>query len=448
MNRELLYVIEQIGREKGIGTEVLFEALESALLSASKRTMNVGENVRLTVDRRTGAIRVFAEKKVVETVTDPKTEASLAEARRVKPDAQLDDTIEVDLELRDLGRIAAQTAKQVILQRVREAERQGIFSEYKDREGTLVRGAVHRIEKRNVIVDLGRTEAVLTEREQIPGERYSPGDRVRAYILEVKNTPKGPQVILSRSHPGFLVRLFETEIPEIAEGIVQVKGAAREPGERAKLAVASTKRDVDPIGACVGLRGTRIQVIVRELRGEKIDIIEWSEDLSTLVARALSPAKVASVTLHGEGEDRSALVVVPDNQLSLAIGKKGQNARLAARLTGLRIDVKSETELEDERRRQEEERARGLAALAELAPVDAALARTLAAGGLDSPAKIKAAGAAGVREVAGVGEAEADAILAAAEEWLASQHAEPPAGAPAVLVEGGPAEPPAETEAR
>jgi N utilization substance protein A len=450
MNRELLYVIEQIGREKGIGTEVLFEALESALLSASKRTMGVGENVRLTVDRKTGAIRVFAEKTVVETVADPKLEATLAEARRVKPEAQLGDVIEVDLELRDLGRIAAQTAKQVILQRVREAERHGIFSEYKDREGTLVRGVVHRIEKRNVIVDLGRTEAILTERDQIPGERYSPGDRIRAYILEVKNTPKGPQVVLSRSHPGFLVRLFETEIPEIAEGIVQVKGAAREAGERAKLAVASTKRDVDPIGACVGLRGTRIQVIVRELRGEKIDIIEWAEDVPTLVARALSPAKVGSVTLRGEGEERSALVVVPDNQLSLAIGKKGQNARLAAKLTNLRIDVKSETELDDERRRHEEERTRGLAGLAELAPVSAQVAQTLAARGLDSPAKVKAAGVAALREIGEIGD-DAEAIVAAAEQWLAARQAE--ASARPVLLEdaAGPAgaEAPApEAEAR
>jgi N utilization substance protein A len=438
MNRELLYVIEQIGREKGIGTEVLFEALESALLSASKRTMGVGENVRLTVDRKTGAIRVFAEKNVVEAVTDPKLEATVAEARRVKPEAQVGDVIEVDLELRDLGRIAAQTAKQVILQRVREAERQGIFSEYKDREGSLVRGVVHRIEKRNVIVDLGRTEAILTERDQIPGERYSPGDRIRAYILEVKNTPKGPQVVLSRSHPGFLVRLFETEIPEIAEGIVQVKGAAREAGERAKLAVASTKRDVDPIGACVGLRGTRIQVIVRELRGEKIDIIEWAEDLPTLVARALSPAKVGSVTLKGEGEERAALVVVPDNQLSLAIGKKGQNARLAAKLTGLRIDVKSETELDDERRRHEDERARGLAGLAELPPVSPHQAQALASHGIDSPAKVKAAGAAGLREIAEIGD-EAEAIVAAAEEWLTARQAE--AAARPMLLED-PAGPP------
>jgi transcription termination/antitermination protein NusA len=448
VNKELLLVIEQIGREKSINTEVLFEALESALLSASKRTMGVGENVRLTLDRRTGAIRVFAEKKVVETVADPKLEITVADARRLKPDAQLEDVVEVDLEPREFGRIAAQTAKQVILQRVREAERLGIFSEYKDREGSLVRGAVHRVEKRTVVVDLGRTEAVLTEREQIPGERYSPGDRIRAYILEVKNTPKGPQVVLSRSHPGFLIRLFETEIPEIAEGIVQVKGAAREPGERAKLAVASTKRDVDPIGACVGLRGTRIQVIVRELRGEKIDIIEWAEDLPTLVARALSPAKVASVTLQGEGEERTALVVVPDNQLSLAIGKKGQNARLAAKLTGLKIDVKSETELDEERRRQEEERVRGLAALTELAPVGAELAHTLAAHGLGSPAKIKQAGPAALGEIDAIGEGRASAIVAAAEEWLAAharrqaetevlvEEPPPPAGEPVDEAEG------------
>jgi N utilization substance protein A len=450
MNKELLLVIEQIGREKSINTEVLFEALESALLSASKRTMGAGENVRLTLDRRTGAIRVFAEKKVVEAVTDPKLEITVPDARRIRADAQLDEVVEVDLEPREFGRIAAQTAKQVILQRVREAERQGIFSEYKDREGSLVRGLVHRVEKRTVVVDLGRTEAVLTEREQIPGERYSPGDRIRAYILEVKNTPKGPQVMLSRSHPGFLIRLFETEIPEIAEGIVQVKGAAREPGERAKLAVASTKRDVDPIGACVGLRGTRIQVIVRELRGEKIDIIEWAEDLPTLVARALSPAKVASVTLQGDGEERAALVVVPDNQLSLAIGKKGQNARLAAKLTGLKIDVKSESELEEARRRHDEERARGLAALNELPPVGAELAPTLVAHGFDSPAKIKQAGAAALGEIREIGESRAGAILAAVEEWLAA-HSRVEAAPPDVLVEETPpaaGESREETEAR
>jgi N utilization substance protein A len=443
MNRELLLVIEQIGREKGINTEILFEALESALLSASKRTMGVGENVRLTMDRRTGAAHAVAEKKVVATVSDPKLEISLDEARRAKPDAQLDDVVEVDIHLdpKELGRIAAQTAKQVVLQRVREAERLGIFSEFKDREGSLVRGLVHRVEKRTVVVDLGRTEAVLTEREQIPGERYSAGDRIRAYLLEAKNTPKGPQVILSRSHPGFLVRLFEVEIPEIAEGIVQVRGAAREPGERAKLAVASTKRDVDAIGACVGLRGTRIQVIVKELRGEKIDILEWSDDPATLVARALSPAKVASVTIQGEGDERTALVVVPDNQLSLAIGKKGQNARLAAKLTGLRIDVKSESELVEEKSRQDEERARGLAALAELPPVGAELAPTLVAHGLGSPARIKQEGAAALAGIGDIDERRAADIVAAAEAWLAAHAAEesrPPEPGSAAI-EGAPA---------
>ena len=439
MNRELLYVIEQVGREKGIGSEVLFEALESALLSASKRTMGTGDNVRLTLDRKTGAIRVFAEKKVVETVTDPKLEIGLEAARRLRPEAQLEETVEVDLPPQEFGRIAAQTAKQVILQRVREAERQGIFSEFKDREGSLVRGTVHRIEKRTVIVDLGRTEAVLPEREQIPGERYAAGDRVRTFVLEVRNTPKGPQVVLSRSHPGFLVRLFETEIPEIAEGIVLVKGAAREPGERAKLAVASTKRDIDPIGACVGLRGTRIQVIVRELRGEKIDIVEWSDDPAILVARALSPAKVASVTVEGQGEARSALVVVPDNQLSLAIGKNGQNARLAAKLTGMRIDVKSETELEDQRRRQEEARVRGLAQLEEIPEVGPALAGPLAERGLGSPARIQAAGIEGLRG-AGLDEGQAEAILAAVTAWLARQVSEAAAAeaaAKSAAAEGG-----------
>jgi N utilization substance protein A len=277
---------------------------------------------------------------------------------------------------------------------------------------------------------------VLPEREQIPGERYMAGDRVRAYIMEVKNTPKGPQVVLSRAHPGFLVRLFETEIPEIAEGIVQVRGAAREPGERAKLAVASTKRDVDPIGACVGLRGTRIQVIVKELRGEKIDIIEWSDDMVTLVSRALSPAKVSSVTITGEGEERSALVVVPDSQLSLAIGKKGQNARLAAKLTGLRVDVKSETELAEERRQHEEERALGQAAFLEIGEIGPALAPRLVEHGLYSPARVRAAGPERLREALGHEAERADTVLAAVEAWLAARARE----AEAQAAESAPAE--------
>src|SRR5215510_11623420 len=299
-NKDLIYVIEQIGREKGIDKEILFEALESALLSASKKTMGLADNVRMELDRQTGSLRVFARKKVVDVVGDKKLEIGLDEARALNSEAQLDDELEMELPPQEFGRIAAQTAKQVILQRVRDAERDAIYSEFIDKEGKIVRGIVHRVEKRNVIVEIGRAEAVLTEREQIPGERYGPGDRIRAYVLEVKRGIKGPQIMLSRSHPGFLIRLFESEIPEITEGIVQVKEASREPGERAKVAVASTKRDVDPIGACVGLRGTRIQVISRELRGEKIDIIEWSNDPASFVARALSPAKVSSVTIADE----------------------------------------------------------------------------------------------------------------------------------------------------
>jgi len=441
MNKDLIYVIEQIGREKGIGKEVLFEALESALLSASKKTMGAADNVRMQIDRQTGTLRVFARKKVVAAVTDPKLEITLPEARRLNADAQLEDEIEQELAPQEFGRIAAQTAKQVILQRVRDAERDAVYAEFIDREGKIVRGAVHRIEKRNVIVELGKAEAVITEREQLPGERYNPGDRLRAYMLEVKKTAKGPQILLSRTHPGFLVRLFETEIPEIAEGIVLVKAAAREPGERAKVAVSSTKRDVDPIGACVGLRGTRIQVISRELRGEKIDIVEWSPDPAVFVARALSPAKVSSVTVEErpegeEGDDlRTVLVVVPDNQLSLAIGKKGQNARLAAKLTGFRVDIKSEGEVEEERRRDEEERAEGREHLVELPGVGTQLVEKLVEAGLHSPARIVAAGLPALQALPGVGETKASSILAAATAWVA-EHPAPVAAEPSTAADG------------
>ncbi len=441
MNRELITVIEQIAREKGIDREVLFEALESALLSAFKKTMGEAHDVRMELNRQTGELKVFARKRVVAKVTEPKVELTLAEAQALKADAELDEEIEKELDVREfIGRIGAQTAKQVILQRVRDAEREGIYSEFVGKEGQIVRGVVHRIEKRNVIVEMGKAEGFLPEREQIPGERINPGDRTRAFVLEVKKTAKGPQITLSRTHPGFLARLFETEIPEIAEGIVQVKAAAREAGERAKVAVASTKRDVDPIGACVGLRGTRIQVISRELRGEKIDIVEWSPDPATFVARALSPAKVSSVTFQegrptagpqpeaGESAvERSVLVVVPDNQLSLAIGKRGQNARLAAKLTGMRVDIKSESELEEERRREEEERVQGRAAIEEFAGVGPQLVEKLAEEGLHSPLRIVRAGLGRLMEVPGVGEKKAEKILAAAQEWLA---AHPPAGPP------------------
>jgi N utilization substance protein A len=426
MNRELITVIDQIGREKGIDKEILFEAVESALLSASRRTAGAAENVRMQIDRHTGVLRVFCRKKVVEEVTDSRVEIGLAEAKALNPEAELDDELEFEQERppQDLGRIAAQTAKQVILQKVRDAEREGIYSEFAGKEGQILRGVVHRIEKRNVILEIGKAEAILPEREQIPGERVSPGDRIRAYVLEVRRTAKGPQIALSRTHPGYLARLFETEIPEIQEGIVVVKATAREAGERAKVAVASTKRDVDPIGACVGLRGTRIQVISRELRGEKIDIIEWSQDPTTFVARALSPAKVTSVTIteadtDGEGQP-AALVIVPDNQLSLAIGKRGQNARLAAKLTGMRIDIKSESEVEAESRQAEPGDADDREALASLEGMRPDLVEALVEAGLGSPAAIVGAGIEPLRAVTGDAE-EADRIHAAATSWLAGR---------------------------
>jgi transcription termination/antitermination protein NusA len=441
INKELIYVIQQIGNEKGIGVEVLFEALESALLSASRKSLGPADNVRIHIDRKTGEMRAYARRKVVAEVVDAKLEISLEEAKALNPEAELDDELELEQERppQDFGRIAAQTAKQVILQKVRDAEREGIYSEFAGKEGQILRGVVHRIEKRNVILEIGKAEAILPEREQIPGERYNPGDRIRAFVLEVRRSAKGPQITLSRTHPGYLARLFETEIPEIQEGIVVVKATAREAGERAKVAVASTKRDVDPIGACVGLRGTRIQVISRELRGEKIDIIEWSHDPATFVARALSPAKVSSVTIAAEDGSEApppaALVIVPDNQLSLAIGKKGQNARLAAKLTGMRIDIKSESEVESERADAEEARA----ALAKVTGGAAEVMEALEAAGLGSPRAIVDAGREALQALPAV-EDRADKIYAAAEEWLAARR-EPAPGAEASAPSASEAEP-------
>jgi N utilization substance protein A len=446
MNRELILVIEQLAREKGIDPEILFEAVESALLSGSRKTHAAPDNSRIEIDRKTGTVRAYTRKKVVAEVTDPQLELALEEAKRLNPDAELEDELELPEKPPELGRIGAQTVKQVILQRVRDAEREGIYAEFIGKEGQILRGVVHRIEKRNVILEIGKAEAILPEREQIPGERYNPGDRIRAYVLEVRRTIKGPQIALSRTHPGYLARLFETEIPEIQEGIVVVKATAREAGERAKVAVASTKRDVDPIGACVGLRGTRIQVISRELRGEKIDIIEWSHDPATFVARALSPAKVSSVTVREaehEQEQPAALVIVPDNQLSLAIGKKGQNARLAAKLTGMRIDIKSEGEVEGERAQIEAEE-QGRQALATLPAVTPDVLASLVAAGLGSPGAVVEAGVEKLRTLEAVGD-RAEALHAAALDWVAA-HAPSPktpdADAEAVSTDEAPTAPP------
>ncbi len=342
MNKDLIAAIESIEKEKGIGREVLFEALEVALVSAYKRNFQTAPSVRVSIDRETGEIKVFSQVKVVEEVESEQGEVSLYEARVYEPNCQIGDMIEMEVTPKEFGRIAAQTAKQVIIQRIREAERELIYESFVDRVEEVITGLVRRFEQRNAIIDLGRTEAVLPVEEQIPFERYRIGERVKTYIMEVKKTTKGPQIIVSRTHTGFLKRLFEMEVPEIYDGIVQIKAAAREAGYRSKLAVISENQDIDPVGACVGPKGSRVQAISNELKGEKIDIVKWSEDPEEYIANSLSPSKVSSVLL--DSVEKTAVVVVPDNQLSLAIGKEGQNARLAAKITGWKIDISSETQ--------------------------------------------------------------------------------------------------------
>jgi N utilization substance protein A len=347
MNRELIAVIDQIGREKGIDKAKVIGAVEAALQTAAKKRFGQGENIQVQIDPKTGVIEVVSLKTIVETVANPKAEVSIQEARRVDAGAEVGDEIGSVIEMQELGRIAAQTAKQVIYQKVREAEWEAVQKEYSTRQGDLLNGIILGQERRNYLVDLGKTEAILPIQEQIPRETYRRGDRIKAYLLEVRRTPKDVQVILSRTHPQFVVKLFELEVPEVAEKIVEIKGIMREPGDRTKIAVASRDKAVDPVGACVGVKGSRVQAVVRELRGEKIDIIAWTSDPRVFIAEALNPASIEKVGI--DEEKKSALVVVADSQLSLAIGKNGQNVRLAAKLTGWKIDIISATEYEKEK---------------------------------------------------------------------------------------------------
>ncbi len=342
MSQELLAVLTQLERERGVSKEILQDTLKLAIASAARKQYSLGENVEVEFDSETGEIIVMAVREVVRVVQVPESEIGLEEARKENPDIRVGDSFRSILKTDGLGRIAAQMAKQVIIQRVREAERSNIYAEFKDRQGELITGVVSQVERGNIFVDIGRAEAFLPRREQIFREVYKRGDRIRAYILEVREATKGPQVVLSRTHPGLLIRLFELEVPEIYDGVVEVKGCVREPSGRSKVAVVSHDRDIDPVGACVGTRGSRVQAIVQELRGEKIDIIAWGDDLRTYAANALSPAKIQHITLH-EDEGRME-VLVPDDQLSLAIGKGGQNVRLAAKLLGWKVDLKGESE--------------------------------------------------------------------------------------------------------
>ena len=346
MNGELLSVLEYIEREKGISRDTILEAVESSLLSASRKTLPTAQELSVEIDRETGDIHVFADKMVVSDDVGEDTDTILLEdAVAVDSNASVGEHVRVEVTPHDFGRIAAQTAKQVIIQRLREAERSIVFNEFKDRVGTLVNGVVRRHTYGAIIVDLGRAEALLPAREQSTGERYPVGSRMSVYVAEIKEGLKGPEIIVSRTHPALVERLFELEIPEIIDGIVQIKGIAREPGHRTKIAVHSTDDKVDPVGACVGLRGSRVKNIVRELNGEKIDIIKWSEDVATYVQNALSPAKLKRV--EANEADKSVTVIVSEDQLSLTIGKKGQNARLTGKLAGWRVDIFSEEKIRE-----------------------------------------------------------------------------------------------------
>lgn len=356
----LNHIIDQVVKDKGINRDILVEALESAVLSAANKKFRNTRDLEAHFNEEIGEVEVFEFVTVVDEVIDSYKEIDIEEAKEVDPDVEVGDSLGMMLEAGSFSRIAAQTAKQVIIQKVREAEREGIFNEFKDRVGEVVNGIVRRYERGDLIVDLGRAEALLPNREQVPRENYRQADRVRAYISEVKMSAKGPQIILSRTHPGLLISLFRSEVPEIAEGIVEIKGAVREPGSRAKIAVVSHDPDVDPVGACVGMRGSRVQNVVTELRGERIDIIPWSHDPARFACAALAPSEVSRVYIDDEG--KAMEIIVPDDQLSLAIGKKGQNVRLAAKLLGWRIDIKSETRAQEE---EQEEQAATTAAEAE-----------------------------------------------------------------------------------
>jgi N utilization substance protein A len=346
MNSDFLEALADIEKEKGIDKEILLEAIEAALISAYRRNYGgSASNVRVQIDRLTGEVRVYSRKNVVENVVDENTQISFAQAKQIDPRYEINDIVENEVTPKEFGRIAAQTAKQVVVQRIREAERGILYEEFADREGDILTGIVQRQEMKNVIIDLGKAEGILAPSEQMPNETYRQNDRIKVYIVQVNKTTKGPQIILSRTHPGLLKRLFELEVPEIHDGIVEIKGIAREAGSRSKIAVTSSDENVDAVGSCVGPKGMRVQATVNELKGEKIDIVKYDPNLSQYIANALSPAKVLSVQINEEA--KVARVVVPDRQLSLAIGKEGQNARLAAKLTGWKIDIKSESQVLD-----------------------------------------------------------------------------------------------------
>ena len=426
MKSEFAIALSQLCADRKLPEAVILEAIEAALVSAYKRDFGSTQNISVTLDPRTGRARVFAEKEIVEEVEDPRVQISLAEARKLDAMAEVGGHVRVETTPRNFGRIAAQTAKQVALQRIREAERDALFGEFAEREGEMVTGTVRNVDRRtgNISLNLGRAEAILPHNEQIPGESFRLHDRVRAFVVKVDKGNRGPEITVSRSHKNFLRRLLELEVPEIANGTVEIKAIAREAGQRSKVAVAVVQPGVDPVGSCVGMRGQRIQNVVNELSGEKIDVVEWSPDVATFIANSLSPAKAIYARL--DPEEKTAVVVVPDRQLSLAIGKEGQNARLAAKLTGWRIDIKSEAAAAEEAERRAEEEAEAAARAAERA------AKAVAAQALLAEAEAAIA----AEEEAEVAVAEPEAAEVEAEAVVETPVEEAPEEAPEAAVEG------------
>ena len=341
--KELIEAMEELEKERGIKKDYLIESLEGALVSAYKKNFDSVDNVKVSINQETGEIHIYSVREVVEKSEDPLLEISLDEAKQINPKAEIGDTVDLEIVPKDFGRIAAQTAKQVVVQKIREAERDIVYNEYHDKTGEIVTGIIQKVDDNLIVLDLGRLEGIMTAKEQIPTEHYKVNDKIRGYVVSVKKELKGnPQVIVSRSHPDFVRKLFEFEIPEIYEGLIEIKSVSRDPGSRSKVAVYSKNENIDPVGSCVGQKGVRIQNIINELHGEKIDVIEWNEDPAIYIAAALLPAQVMAVDI--KEEDKFAQVIVPDDQLSLAIGKSGQNARLAAKLTNWKIDIKSESQ--------------------------------------------------------------------------------------------------------
>jgi len=412
MLTELDRILEEVRKDKDIDKQILIKTLESALLKAAKNRYEGSSNIEARFNPELGEVELFQFKTIVEEVKNPKNEISLEESKKLDPDAQIGDSLGMKLDTGDFGRIAAQTAKQVIIQSIREAERENIYQNYKDRKGELINGIVQRFDRGDIIINIGKAEAILPTQEQVPKEHYRLRDRIKAYILDIKKTTKDPQIILSRTCTGFITELFKMEVPEISEGIVTIKSVAREPGIRTKIAVESSDHDVDPVGACVGTKGSRVQNIVQELKGEKIDIIPWSDDPAKFVCNALAPAEIAEVII--DKALKSMEIIVPDDQTSLAIGKRGQNVRLAVKLTGWKIDIKSKSEAEGDAEKIFKQ-------LIQIPGIGESIAKMLFNEGYFTPTDIAKTKVEELMKLPGIGEKKAQMIKGAAEDFIKLQ---------------------------